>query len=104
MTTTTPVVPPGMVPPAVYSVERLILSDDFAVRTANPRQATANPPSSTTAGPGSTVPGFSYPRWESSTVPPRPAIYSNRFGLDPDPPLTRLPAHNSQTVFTLFPF
>src|SRR5271155_1060453 len=69
----------------------------LAVRTANSCQATANQPSSTTADPGSTcstVPSSPYPRWELSIVPPRPAIYSNRVGMNPDLPLTRLPAHN----------
>jgi len=81
--------------------------DDFAVRTVNSCQATASPPSSTTADPGSTcstAPSSPYSRWELSTVPPRPTIYSNRVGMDPDLPLTRLRVHNPQTVFSLFPF
>src|SRR5271156_2395311 len=81
--------------------------DDFAVRTVNSCQATASPPSSTSADPGSTcstAPSSPYSRWELSTVPPRPTIYSNRVGMDPDLPLTRLRVHNPQTVFSLFPF
>jgi hypothetical protein len=49
----------SMLAPSIVKFKRVLqpeshLSNDFAVRTANSRQATANPPSSTTADPGST--------------------------------------------------
>jgi hypothetical protein len=90
-----------------YSAKRLILSDDFARTTgAWYRQTPAKPRparlSSTTADPGSTsstVPSSPCHRWELSTIPPRPIIYSNQVGLEPE---QRLPVHNSQTVYILF--
>src|SRR5271155_1632080 len=85
-----------------FGVTELTDIDDFAVRTVNSCQATASPPSSTTADPGSTcstAPSSPYSRWELSTVPPRPTIYSNRVGMDPDLPLTRLPVHNPPDSF-----
>src|SRR5271155_5770652 len=87
-----------------FGVTELTDIDDFAVRTVNSCQATASPPSSTTADPGSTcstAPSSPYSRWELSTVPPRPTIYSNRVGMDPDLPLTRLPVHNPPRLFSL---
>jgi hypothetical protein len=50
------------------------------------------------ASTSSTVPRSPYPRWELSTIPPRPTIYFNRVELDPDLPLTRLPIHNSSVT------
>jgi Transposase IS4 len=75
--------------------------------TASPQPSRRSPSSSTTADPGatsSTVPSSPYHRWELATVPPRPITRSNRVGLEPDLPLTGLPVHLSQTVYTLFLF
>src|SRR5271163_2805145 len=44
-----------------------------------------------------------YHRWELSIVPPRLIIYSNRVGLEPNLPLTRLLTHNPR-LSALFPF
>src|SRR5271170_1417953 len=84
------------------------LSDDFAVRTGKLPPSYDQPAFIYHGGPRLHQlhrPEFPVPpRWELSTVPPRPTIYFNRVGLDPDLPLTRLPVHNPQTAFTLFPF
>ena len=59
-------------------------------------------PLSTTADPGSTcstAPGSPYPCWELSIIPPRPTIYPNRVGMNPDLPLIRLPVHNPPSCF-----
>jgi hypothetical protein len=45
-----------------------------------------------------TVPEPPYARWELSTVPPRPIIYFNRVGLEPDLPSLRCPALLSSKV------
>jgi hypothetical protein len=45
-----------------------------------------------------------YHRWELSIVPLRLIIYSNRVGLEPNLPLTRLLTPEPQTVCNLFAF
>jgi hypothetical protein len=48
---------------------------------------------------GSTCSTVPYPRWELSTIPPRPTIYSDQVGMEPDLPLTRPPVHNPPDCF-----
>jgi hypothetical protein len=84
-----------MVQPVFYSAKRLILSDDFCRAYGIPAKRTQAPPAPPSRA--SRTPAGNY-------RPFRLARYSNRVRLNPDLPLTRLPVHNSQTVFTLFPF
>src|SRR5271155_4016125 len=48
-------------------------------------------------------PSSPYSRWELSTVPPRPTIYSNRVGMDPDPDLPLTLLYRSSCWSTPFP-
>src|SRR2546423_2746480 len=105
MTPRTPVVPPGMVQRGVLwrQAPDLILTLPYVRQTpAKPRPTRLHPPRRTQAPPAppSRAPRTPRtPRWELSTVPPRPTIYSNRVGMDPDLPLTRLPVHNLPDCF-----
>jgi hypothetical protein len=77
---------------------------------ANPRQtpgqAPANPPSPTRRTLPLPTPPSEFPphHYELSIVPPRLIIYSNRVGLEPNLPLTRLPTHYPPAICILFPF
>src|SRR5580692_1313604 len=86
---------------------------DFTVPLSWVRQTPAKPrpthlhlPRRTLVPPAPPAPPSESPyhRWELSIVLPRLIIYSNRVGLEPNLPLTRLLTHSPQTVCTLFPF
>jgi hypothetical protein len=87
---------------------RPLLGIDFSVPFSWERQTPARPRPTRRHLPWRTVappapPSESpYHRWELSIVLPRLIIYSNRVGLEPNLPLTRLLTHNPQTVYTYF--
>jgi len=94
-----------MVQRVFYSSKHLILSWRLCCTYGKllPRPTRLHPAWRTQAPPTPPSRAPRPPRWELSTVPPRPTIYSNRVGIDPDLPLTRLPVHNPPDCFHSVP-
>src|SRR5271155_5797226 len=64
-----------------------------------PRPTSLHPPWRTQAPPAPPSRAPRIPAGSYRSFPPPPAIYSNRVGMNPDLPLTRLPIHNPLDCF-----